>query len=481
MIPSWLLVALGATALLCDVVSGGRISPQIGLRRGASPGYRPRDVCPGHCNIAGPNPSNWSLYHNFGQIQYCTETQFYEFSLYDNVDDLNTLHRIYGCTSFGPDWSNMPNATTDTPSAGTVSATYQIGSLSTGALSSVHIRTLSKQVRQYLASGYGATNKSVILFARSGPATVGIYIGKGLQSASTGSFALNAFEKSIASLKSNTGSVAMQLCQPGADGDHIFGFVATSNGTFAPVQHALQSWSNATCLSLTSSQNITGPAYLTTPIRSAANTTALNITASSSTPLNSTSVRASRRSWRLWDGSLARRDDCTTVQVVSGDSCWSLSQECGISSSDFTMYNPDPNLCSTLQVGQHVCCSAGTLPNFAPQPNADGSCATYTIQSGDYCSAIAANNDITTDQLNTFNTDTWAWNGCNSLWVGTIICLSTGTPPMPAALANAVCGPQVPGTPVPPAGTNISLLNPCPLNACCDVWGQVSLTATLLE
>lgn len=86
--PSWLQFALRALSLSLDVVSGGLISSQIGLRRDESPGYRPRDVCPGRCNVTGPNPSNWSLYHNLGQLKYCIETQFYEFSLYDNVDNL---------------------------------------------------------------------------------------------------------------------------------------------------------------------------------------------------------------------------------------------------------------------------------------------------------------------------------------------------------------------------------------------------------
>ncbi|KAF7341759.1 Glycoside hydrolase family 18 protein [Mycena sanguinolenta] len=38
-------------------------------------------------------------------------------------------------------------------------------------------------------------------------------------------------------------------------------------------------------------------------------------------------------------------------------------------------------------------------------------------------------------------------------------------------------GPQVPGTVTPPAGTNLSTLNPCPLNACCDIWGQCGTTS----
>ncbi|KAF2275938.1 glycoside hydrolase [Westerdykella ornata] len=48
---------------------------------------------------------------------------------------------------------------------------------------------------------------------------------------------------------------------------------------------------------------------------------------------------------------------------------------------------------------------------------------------------------------------------------------------MPAPIENAVCGPQKPGTPKPPTGTNLADLNPCPLNACCNVWGQCGTTA----
>lgn len=118
--------------------------------------------------------------------------------------------------------------------------------------------------------------------------------------------------------------------------------------------------------------------------------------------------------------------------------------------------------------------SAGTLPNFAPTPQPDGTCATYTIQPNDDCSSIAATWSITVAEINSYNTDTWGWSGCTLIYADAIICLSTGNPPMPAVVANAVCGPQVPGTATPPAGTDLSQLNPCPLNACCDIWGQVS-------
>jgi hypothetical protein len=446
--------------------SFGLVFASPGIRQPASPGYRGRDACPARCSVAGPNPSNWSLYHNFEQIQSCPQTVFYEFSLLDKVDDPNTLHRIYACTSYGPDWTNLPSPSERPALAGTVNATYQLGWSGNGSLAVSNIRGLSRQMRLYLANGYGATNKSAIIFARSGKGSVGLYIGKGLQNEGTSALALTALEDNIKSYNVTGENMAMQLCEPGKDSDHIFGFIATSNDTFSPVQDALKSWSNATCLSFEESKNITGPAFLTIPEVISTNTT------TSST--NSTLSPVSKRSYPGRLGRLVRRGDCSTVQVASGDGCASLATKCGISGADFTTYNPAPNFCATLQPLQHVCCSPGTLPDFSPKQNPDGSCATYTIQSGDFCGAIASANSLTTTQIEQFNTGTWAWNGCSQLWVGTIICLSTGTPPMPAPVANALCGPQKPGTTPPPTGTDLSTLNPCPLNACCDVWGQVS-------
>lgn len=185
-----------------------------------------------------------------------------------------------------------------------------------------------------------------------------------------------------------------------------------------------------------------------------------------STSINSTSSARAR--------ALAPRTTCSTIQAASGDGCASLAVKCGITGAQFTQYNPASNECSTLQPGEHVCCSAGTLPNFAPTPQPDGTCATYTIKANDDCSSIAATYSITVAQINSFNTNTWGWSGCTLIYAQAIICLSTGNPPMPAVVANAVCGPQVPGTAKPAAGTDLSQLNTCPLNACCDIWGQVS-------
>lgn len=111
-----------------------------------------------------------------------------------------------------------------------------------------------------------------------------------------------------------------------------------------------------------------------------------------------------------------------------------------------------------------------------PVPYSNGTCYTYSVASGDTCSAIASTYTITVDDINTWNQNTWGWLGCNDLLAGENICLSDGTPPFPAPMQNALCGPQVPGTTEPTNGTDWASLNPCPLNACCDKWGQCGTT-----
>ncbi|KAF6803218.1 glycoside hydrolase family 18 protein [Colletotrichum sojae] len=167
-----------------------------------------------------------------------------------------------------------------------------------------------------------------------------------------------------------------------------------------------------------------------------------------------------------------------TRQAVSGDDCASLANKCGVSGDDFMTANPKTDLCFSLAEGQHVCCSQGKLPDLRPKEDADGYCAVYTTKQDDYCARIAANFMLTVNDLMEFNKNTWGWKGCgpNQLQPLFNMCVSKGAAPMPATVANAMCGPTMNDTIRPPAGTNISELNPCPLNVCCNVWGQCGMT-----
>ncbi|KAL4879073.1 hypothetical protein BJY04DRAFT_229417 [Aspergillus karnatakaensis] len=463
------LTAVGVGLLLST--PGALATP--GYRKSASPGYRSSaDVCPERCSVAGSNTGNWSVYPNFKQIKHCKETVFYDFSLYDPVDDTGTNHKVHACSSYGPDFAQLPPSESgmriaSASAAKPIEVEFEMGWWEEGyGLASSGLRSLVKQLRTYVDNGHGATtDRPFILYGRSGRASIGLYIGQGLLNegfSGESNSALKIFQDNLEDLNVTTPSLAMQLCGPGKqyDGTHIFGIMTTSNGTFTPIQEAIQSWANATCLDFNGSRKFTAPATFTTPLLHGNRT----ITRTNSTALDRRTLHA--------------RAECTTVQVESGNGCAELATKCGISGADFTKYNPGENFCATLQPKQHVCCSAGELPDFRPDPNPDGTCFTHQVTEVDNCASLAAEYSLTLDDLEKFNARTWGWNGCQLLFKDTIMCLSSGTPPFPAPIANAVCGPQKPGSKPPAAGddTDISEMNPCPLNACCNIWGQCGIT-----
>ncbi len=299
--------------------------------------------------------------------------------------------------------------------------------------------SLARQMQTYFANGHGPTNRAAIVFGLFNHVTIGVYLGKSLQGKAIGEGALKSFTDTISTADALRGR-AMQLCGSGRDADHVFGIITAVNSTFAAVQNALQLWSKAKCLDgFSKTSNITDSVIVTAPPWvPILNSTDVNqhLGPNSTNPMRK-AVEATRSL------EIARRGYCTTVQVVSGDGCISLASKCGISGNAFMSYNTQANFCSTLQPGQHVCCSAGIIPDFQPQPNSDGSHATYTTVAGDSCYAIAAANSLTTADLESFNQNSWGWNGCSNIWVGFNMCPRKGSPPMPRQLrmpfANHKC------------------------------------------
>ncbi|KAJ6084453.1 Peptidoglycan-binding Lysin subgroup [Penicillium sp. IBT 16267x] len=106
-----------------------------------------------------------------------------------------------------------------------------------------------------------------------------------------------------------------------------------------------------------------------------------------------------------------------------------------------------------------------------------GFCYTYVVQSfSDTCQSIASAYGITEAEIENYNSDTWGWTGCAGIYQGDIICLSSGEPPMPVALPQATCGPQVPGTVRPKNYSDLSSLNPCS-TGCCIMGGSCATVA----
>jgi hypothetical protein len=399
---------------------------------------------------------------------------FYDFSLHDPVDDAGSLHRISACTTYGPDWLDLPAQAPKLASVDSVNVTFTVGwwPRQDAAQAMPGIRSLAGQMRQYLESGHAVTNATVRLYAQVGQATIGVYVGAGFQNENVGSSAVQLFQDYIRSLNSSTQSIAMQLCGGKFRGNHTIGIIATSNGTFGIIQDAFKSWDVNQCLSFGESENITSAVTLTTPLITPGSiATKINAT-SHAAGANSVMSRLSRSMAKALP--LSRRSECRTERVRLYEGCPEMAQKCGISGHDFMKYNPAPGFCTSLLPGQPVCCSSGTPPDIRPKPNADGTCYWYKVNADDYCSTIAAAHGLTLQDLEDFNKKTWAWTGCGVVWAETRICLSSGRPPMPAPVSGTVCGPQVPGTQPPGEGTDLASLNPCPLNACCDIWGQVS-------
>jgi hypothetical protein len=123
--------------------------------------------------------------------------------------------------------------------------------------------------------------------------------------------------------------------------------------------------------------------------------------------------------------SVHRREDCETIAVESGDSCDSLAARCEVSGPDFLAVNDKPDLCSTLLPGQEVCCSKGTASPSGVQSAEGGICLLHVISEGESCNRIAEIYGLAVEDIDKYNKDRDnGWSGCDSLNVGTNICVS---------------------------------------------------------
>ncbi|POR35152.1 Killer toxin alpha/beta [Tolypocladium paradoxum] len=410
--------------------------------------------CPQPCSGSS---SNWTVFTSTDRLRVCEQPVLLDFAIHNPLDDPATHTKLRTCTAAdaGDDGNGLAANGTDVSardggsciaSAAGKTMSLDVKTSGQGKASARDVRSALDRVRSYLQD---SCDEDFIVGYSKG-AVVAVYSGPGIDNKATISPILEHLSSQIGQAK----TTLVQLCGQGRTSDHTFGIAMDTAADFAAVQKAIVAWSNATCFDMdgaTTTGHLDKVAVVEAPLPRG-----VNVTSSAS---------------RLF-----ARGDCRTTTVVSGDSCGALASRCGVSPNDFTKYNRDPKLCSALAVGQRVCYSAGTLPDVRPKPSKDGSCASYTVQSGDTCSSIANKNGLKLADLGTFNDKTtWGWFGCNDLMVGLAMCLSSGRPRMPAPVPNAVCGPIKPGS-VPDPKVSLADMNPCPLNSCCDIWGQCGIT-----
>jgi hypothetical protein len=177
---SWLTAALGAVGLL--LAADGAMAKMPGFRVPSGPAYGNVEGCPERCSVSGANTGNWSVYASLKQVGRCKQTIFYDFSLYDPVDDPATHHRIYACSSFGPDFAKIPSlAASRVASATPIDVQFEVGWWEEGfGLAAPGLQPLIRQIRKYIDHRHEETDTPLVMFAQSGQATIGLYIGQGL-------------------------------------------------------------------------------------------------------------------------------------------------------------------------------------------------------------------------------------------------------------------------------------------------------------
>ncbi|KAK1244939.1 hypothetical protein MKX08_004568 [Trichoderma sp. CBMAI-0020] len=413
------------------------------------------------CSASGINSGNWTLYHDAVKLYSCKEPMLLDMSLHTPVDDPSKTLSLFACwgnNKNGDASCNEPTAnanvttTSDTSETATVEVIWSGTGQSQRAGDAVAVAQYASSQTSPLSCELDDRTST---FAHLNGVFIGVWTGPMVDKQTT----VNLLDQVVSGLKNKVqGSLQLsQVCGSNRTSDYTVGVaVAIPESVadltaLAQVQNAVKTWSMGDCVAADSGSSKTSKSTLEVH------------------QLALTSPNTRR--------DLDTRANCRTIVVIPGDSCGSLAKKCGISGTNFTKYNPKKNLCSTLAVKQHVCCSSGTLPNYAPKPQSDGVCATYLVKKGDTCADLAAFYTVTITQIENWNKKTWGWMGCKDLQAKMKICLSSGDALMPAPIANAKCGPQVPGTKRPTNGTALALLNQCPLKACCDKWGQCGITA----
>jgi hypothetical protein len=120
---------------------------------------------------------------------------------------------------------------------------------------------------------------------------------------------------------------------------------------------------------------------------------------------------------------LIPRAECETIQIEPAQGCYQLAERCGITAEELIEFNPKDNLCTTLRIGQRVCCTPGDMPVIASNP--DGSCKETVVEKGMNCDKLAAYCGISLPELHTFNNLTQT-ELCSSLSEGRRVCCTPG-------------------------------------------------------
>jgi chitinase len=488
------------------------------------------DLCQFPCSTVGPDPQNWMEvpYNSPQDLSRCNQTILFTVDVENDYRSQDVHMVLKACVSTGKEEYNAPTKVQSTasgdlvqPSCGArldqTKATPSVQpSIGNSSVSQTSIATAAEHLAHFYEKGASCGNNT--LFAKSGNAVVGTYAGGDVQKDSAASI-LRKFEESTKS-----DNQALQVCGMNKSDSRTFGVFGSGIADLVSNIEAVKSWANGDCLNMSNtmeeidygvlhspnedpgtsvtvkSSQIGSNEHITseTDTSGAAGSTAIGqkvgTTTTSGTFISSTITSGTMTSNTITGGTVTGGtfSNGTLPQTFSNETLsTSLSRPFPNTTVSTTLsgpfsnatlsknLSPTPFNTSTVNPGNGTAVIAGwnlTHTNSSAGINAGGSCRIYQVQPGDGCWAIANANGVTQDDMENNNHNTWGWAGCGHLQPNQRICLGPGDPPMPAAIDGTQCGPQVPGTQTPTNGTKLEDLNPCPLNACCSIWGYCGIT-----
>ncbi|KAL7805617.1 hypothetical protein V8C26DRAFT_440515 [Trichoderma gracile] len=438
------------------------------------------NLCPLACS--DKSPEQWSVYSSFERLSQCDQPVLFDLAIHTPINDKANSVLIRACTTSpvageSQQATNAVKRKSEACGGSFVESKVpllisQTPGQSTARIGNGLVTILEglKEYRQKAVATSGCTgDDNNIMLGYFDGAVIGTYAGKALSSATIPSIVDQLLEEYREQGSASSGMLA-QICDHNSDMDHTAGVAVALKADVGSVQSALLSWNRGECAKAKSGTTLRDLVIKQIPLPA--------IDAKAST---NSSVGAPGRQAQALDSKVDGKY-CSMRTIAAGDSCASLAKACKVSVADFLKYNGvkgnGNDWCKKLQAGKNICCSSGSSK---PLPEANGECFSYTIKAGDDCAAIGTPWNLTPKDIEGFNQKiTWGWRGCPNLTVGLKICLSKGSPPMPAPVSNAVCGPQKPGTVRPGSvkdAFELAKLNPCPLNSCCNVWGQCGIDA----
>ncbi|KAL4945992.1 hypothetical protein BDV06DRAFT_218701 [Aspergillus oleicola] len=444
-------------------------------------------LCPAPCK---GDPSKWTPYESLDTFKDCHHPVLLDFSSHASHGSPEAAFSIHACTvNDNPDTKSADSNLLFVNPSETQTSLSTLADDDTGRSTLRQLNLLLDHVQMAMDQKPKLDTRSVA--GRLRTIAVGVFSGSAVNNTLAASVIENFRNREDVLARR---AAAIQLCGRDRDVDHTFGIALDTTGNTATVQQAIDLWSKARCLesdhAVLDARDLSA---IEETLASQESTDNLTVSAIRQPPRNVSLptmekpkqnapvsvLRGVHRnaSHSYLTGGIEQQLTCVTETVKKGDTCGDLANRCNVSGDEFMQYNPQEGLCTWLRPGEEVCCSPRILKQGKPKMNPDGSCAAYLTTKEDTCASIASAHGLEEAKLSYFNDGrSWGWSGCNLIHAGLRICLSEGFPPLPAPRIGATCGPTVPGTEMPTDGTPLAALNPCPLNACCNILGNCGVS-----